>query len=218
MCTKDDIIILFSGGRDSTLATVYAAKQFQHLSLVTIKSVHLIELENVYDRLKELQPIVYDKCSWELYKKNESIPHSRLKNITCLPCHAYYVALAMCLCKDRNIPTLGIGYVGYQKCWEEQSDYAKESLRNYLRKKNIELFLPVEHIYSKEEAKKQLSSVGLCKESKEQKCLKAKFNRPLRNDSEKREQIDEWISVIDMTYNILQGKFFTTRIDMIEDL
>lgn len=217
MYTKDDIIILFSGGRDSTLTTVYSAEQFHHLSLVTIKSVNLTELENVYKRLKELQPLIHDKSSWELYKKIETIPLKRLKKITCLPCQAYYVALAMCLCKDRNIPILGVGYVGYQKCWEEQSDYAKESLRNYLRKKNIELYLPVENINSKEEAKRRLASFGLSEESKEQKCLKAKFNQTLQ-DTEKREQIDEWIPAIETIYNLLQDKYFTTRIDIIEDL
>lgn len=212
---NEKCILLFSGGRDSTLSSVLLSKQFEYIHLITIKSVHLKGLENVYTRLKILQPFLQEKCSWELYRKIENIPLKRLKITTCLPCHAYYIALLQCLARSQNIKNVSLGYVGYQNCWEEQSPYAKKSLREYLANKGINLILPVEDIQTKDDMKQALKDLGLPEEASEQKCLKSSFNIPL-NPSEIEEQVDAWILSIEQIYKIIQEKYTSTLIDTLK--
>lgn len=48
-------VLLFSGGRDSTIAAVRLSRSFERLFLVTITSEHLIGIASVRRRLSELK-------------------------------------------------------------------------------------------------------------------------------------------------------------------
>lgn len=211
---KQKCILLFSGGRDSTLSAVYLARRYEYLYLTTVKSVHLKGIENVYRRLGELQPFLKGKCTWELYRKIENLPVARLRPTTCLPCHAYYIALMQNLAVAGKIENVSLGYVGYQNCWEEQSEYAKQSLRRYLEEAGLNLLLPVEQIARKEEMKELLKEQGLTEDALEQKCLKSSFNVRLE-ETEIREQVDAWIASIREIYLLLRGKYAFTLADQL---
>ena len=55
---KEKCLLLFSGGRDSTVSAVLLSNEFDSINLITIKSVHLYGLKDVYKRLEELQPLL----------------------------------------------------------------------------------------------------------------------------------------------------------------
>ena len=209
---KEKCILLFSGGRDSTVSAVYLAKQYEYLYLATIQSAHLKGIENVYLRLKELQTFLQSKCTWNLYRKIENLPIKNLKTTTCLPCHAYYIALVQNIAISNNIRNISLGYVGYQKCWEEQSDYAKLSLRRYLDSVGLNLLLPVESVTEKEEMKQCLRELNLTEDALEQKCLKSSFNIRLK-ETEMEQQIDAWIDSIKSISNLISNNYNTTLID-----
>ena len=212
--TEKKCLLLFSGGRDSTVSAVYLASQYDYLNLITIKSEHLVGAKNVYKRLEELKPILKDKCTWEFYQKMESIKVQHLKPTTCLPCHAYYIALMQNIAISNNIQNVSLGYVGYQNCWEEQTEYAKLSLKKYFEEIGLNLLLPVENIKEKEEIKRELKKNGLSEKSLEQKCLKATYNLHLKV-SEIEEQINIWISEIKRLSVILKENYKSTQIDKV---
>ena len=209
---EEKCVLLFSGGRDSTLSAVCLAKKYRYIYLTTVQSIHLHGIENVYLRLEELQPYLRGKCTWELYRKIENLPINSLKITTCLPCHAYYIALVQNLAIAKNIKNISLGYVGYQNCWEEQSEYAKEALRKYVKEIGLNLVLPVESITEKDEMKQQLKILGLTENALEQKCLKSAFNVHLK-DSEIKDQVDAWIDSIKDTYNLIRDNYDLTLID-----
>lgn len=209
---KEKCILLFSGGRDSTVSAIYLAQQYEYLYLTTVKSVHLKGIENVYQRLKELKSFVTGKCTWELYRKIENLPLNSLKVTTCLPCHAYYVALVQNIAVEKNIKNISLGYVGYQNCWEEQSEYAKQELKKYLKSEGLNLILPVENVASKSEIKKILKKFELTEDALEQKCLKSIFNVHL-DDSEIKDQVDAWIETIKNTYKLIRDSYSSTIVD-----
>jgi len=209
---KEKCLLLFSGGRDSTVSAVLLSNEFDSINLITIKSVHLYGLKDVYKRLEELQPLLKKKCKWELYEKIENIELKQLKETTCLPCHAYYIALLQRIAVSRGIKNISLGYVGYQNCWEEQSEIAKKALKNYFEEIGLNLILPVETIINKDNIKNKLREYGLTESALEQKCLKAGFNVPL-NSSDIKDQVEKWISSIKETYTALDNKFQHSLID-----
>ena len=210
--TNEKCLLLFSGGRDSTVSAVLLSNEFDYINLITIKSVHLLGIKDVYKRLEELHPLLKNKCTWELYEKIETIQLKNLKVTTCLPCHAYYIALLQQLAVSKGIKNISLGYVGYQSCWEEQSEIAKKALKKYFKEIGLNLILPVEKISNKDNIKNKLREYGLTENALEQKCLKASFNVPL-NSSDIKDQVELWISSIKEIYIALDEKYKLSLID-----
>src|SRR5437660_5131536 len=80
---KPECILLFSGGRDSTIAAIRLAAS-RRIGLVTVSSNHLIGAERVRGRVADLVSI-FEPSFWLRVRQPPSAP-AELRHDTCLPC------------------------------------------------------------------------------------------------------------------------------------
>jgi hypothetical protein len=57
-------VLMFSGGRDSTIAAVRLSRVVSELILVTVTSSHLVGIDRVRQRIAELRPILPRGSTW----------------------------------------------------------------------------------------------------------------------------------------------------------
>lgn len=170
-------VLMFSGGRDSTLAAVRLYHDGYAPVLVTITSGHLTGLSRVEQRLRELSRVIPETTPWIVVRQPHDLKtDTSFYEQTCLPCHHAYVVASARIGQTFEARTLAFGYARYQGDWPEQSPIATESLRAVLRRHDIELLLPVYDIASKEEAISELLSLSLSTDSLEQKCSRQVTN------------------------------------------
>lgn len=186
-------LLLFSGGRDSTLAAVRLARSAPGpLLLVTISSSHLIGIDRVKRRLQELSPALPPGTTWQcIAQPTLESTFSEAFGNTCLPCQRDYVAVGAHVARSRQIPRLALGYASYQSDWPEQHSTAIERLRGRLQAAGLELSIPVYNLTSRAEAEAELSSLGLSTDALEQKCLKQINNIRLSDEALVR-HLDNW--------------------------
>ena len=165
-------VLMFSGGRDSSLAAVRLHQQAYNLTLVTMCSDHLYGIEAVRERLREIRRILPRGTQWHLIRQPEELrTDTSFYEKTCLPCHHAYVVAAVAVTKALTATALAFGYAGYQNTWPEQTPLAVTSLREALTRHGINLLLPVYDLASREEAQAELHRHRLSTEALEQKCL-----------------------------------------------
>lgn len=185
-------VLLFSGGRDSTLAAVRLSPVFERLILVTVTSGHLIGIEAVQRRLDELKLHLSANTRWINILQPQAMPSDHLFQApTCLPCHRSYTAIGTMVAEGLNADSLAFGYTEYQSDWLEQTLHATECLTRVLASRGINVLLPVYDIASKSDAIAELERYGLSSVALEQKCLQQQFN--LAGDpSQIKEEIAAW--------------------------
>jgi hypothetical protein len=198
---KHHCISMFSGGRDSTAAVARLSGQQIPQTLVTISSPHLVGINRVKKRLKELANILPADTEWRLIRQPSelSVDTSFYKK-TCLPCHHSYVVVGAVTAIALSASRLSFGYAGYQKHWPEQTPIAIESLTRVLAKFGIRLETPVYGVNSKSEIEKELRSLGLDDRALEQKCMQQVSNVEL-DDQTLLKQIKLWESAIEGSMN-----------------
>lgn len=195
MRTGDGCVLLFSGGRDSTLAAVRLAPRFRRLLLVTATSEHLVGIERVEARLAQLEGILPRGAEW-LHIAIPVMPfRETLSYATCLPCQRAYIVAGAVIAGDRGMGDIATGYSGYQNTWPEQTPYAVARLGGLLAGHGLRLHLPVYDLISREEAMGALARAGLAAESCEQKCLRQADNVAIDGDI-LRAETDRWIAGI----------------------
>lgn len=188
--------MMFSGGRDSTLAAVRLYEQGRSMTLVTVTSDHLVGIERVIARLRELRSVIPPETKWLQVRQSPLTAASNFHNQTCLPCHREYVSIAGSVLVKQPSRAIAFGYVNYQSQWPEQTPLAIASLQRVLRRHEIELLLPVHSLVSREAAVSELRRYGFSPDSLEQKCLRQVNNVEL--DSEQlKEQVTLWEAAID---------------------
>jgi predicted subunit of tRNA(5-methylaminomethyl-2-thiouridylate) methyltransferase len=64
MVKKKNCLLMFSGGRDSTIAAVRLAKRFTDLTLVTVSSDHLVGISAVKRRIEQIKPHLSSESEW----------------------------------------------------------------------------------------------------------------------------------------------------------
>jgi hypothetical protein len=193
---ESNCILMFSGGRDSTLAALRLSQQRSRLTLVTVTSDHLIGIEAVRRRILELRQRLPPDTSWLLVSQPLNILRDEASYArTCLPCHHAYVSVGARVARDRGISTLAFGYTGYQSSWPEQTPYAVERLSAALSEVDLDLVLPVYDLHRKEDAVEELSSHGLSAAALEQKCLRQITNVTL-DEAALRCEVDRWEKAI----------------------
>jgi hypothetical protein len=195
--SKMPVALMFSGGRDSTLAAVRLHEHGHPLTLVTVTSDHLVGIERVERRLRELRSILPDDTEWVHVRQGKPDPSSmNFNHRTCLPCHREYVSIAGAVLAARPSRAIAFGYVSYQQQWPEQTPIAIESLSRVLGRYKIELVLPVHSLTSKEAAVAELERYQLSPNSWEQKCLRQVDNIKL-DPQQLKEQVGLWEAAID---------------------
>lgn len=170
-------VLMFSGGRDSSIAALRLAQQGRPLVLATISASHLHGVDAVKRRLLELLPYVPEGTRWiRVSQPNTGAKFGGLFERTCLPCQHDYALSGAIIAHKIGADRLAFGYVTYQQDWPEQSPPATSALEAVLSKRGITLELPVYDLRSKEEAIGELARLGLSSESLEQKCSRQIFN------------------------------------------
>ncbi len=185
-------MLLFSGGRDSTIAAVRLSSVVDGLTLVTVTSEHLAGIDAVRRRLDELKPYLPRNTKWLHVKQPEILPGNQLfRAPTCLPCHCFYTAVGITLAERLNANSLAFGYTGYQADWPEQAPYAIERLAWVLSTRGIRLVLPVYDITKRSDAIMELTKYCLSVDALEQKCSRHEFNIELESPR-LREEVAAW--------------------------
>ncbi len=194
---------MFSGGRDSTLAALRLHRMGSPLGLVTVTSGHLVGIERVKERLRELARFLPFETEWLLVQQPIDLRTDvSFYEQTCLPCHHAYVVVSGALARLAGAPRLGFGYARYQSDWPEQTPLAVSRLEQVLAKHGITLELPAYDIESRDAAVQELHSSGLNTEALEQKCLRQVTN--VRLDLGRLElQVALWERAIDASMQAL---------------
>jgi hypothetical protein len=188
---------MFSGGRDSTLAALRLADKGERLALVTVSSSHLVGIQNVRQRLRELASAISLDTVWIRIKQpNDLKTDTSFYEQTCLPCHHAYVVVAGILAKILGASRLAFGYAGYQNLWPEQTPLAVSRLTKLLARHGIILELPVYDLKSREGAIGELARQSLNTQSLEQKCTRQIGNVEL-NVERLSEQVAIWERAIE---------------------
>jgi hypothetical protein len=185
-------VLLFSGGRDSSIAAIRLSHQFSRLILMTVTTAHLDGIDAVHRRLLELKQLLPDKAEWaHAISANDTMVRIGAVE-SCLPCHQQYLTIAVSLAVQQGIRNIALGYAGYQSEWLEQTPLAIERLRSVLGELGFKLLLPSADIRSKDEAKEILRAAGLSDLALEQKCLKQQFNDTDLTAKQVAAEIDAW--------------------------
>lgn len=194
---KKKCVLMFSGGRDSTLAAIELQRTGFELVLVTVTSSHLIGAERVRRRLRELKQHLPGTTQWTCVEQPRSpimIPIG-FSDRTCLPCQQAYVLAGYKVLQEDSCHDLALGYASYQSDWPEQTPAATSRLKSLLGKRGVNLHLPVYPIRTKELAIRRLADANLSTESLEQKCIKQVTNITLEGAA-LTEQLDLWESLL----------------------
>ncbi len=196
-------LLMFSGGRDSTLAALRLHQRGVSLFLVTVSSDHLRGINLVKRRLCELSRILPADTRWVRVRQPlELRTDTSFYEQTCLPCHHAYVVVSGALTSMNHSRRVGFGYAGYQSNWPEQTPFAVERLRAVLGRHGISLELPVYDLSSREAAIAELDANGISTESLEQKCIRQVTNVTLMN-GRLRQQVALWEQAIDRSMSQL---------------
>jgi hypothetical protein len=185
-------ILMFSGGRDSTIAAIRLSQQGVPLVLVTVSSGHLFGIQRVRDRLLELKSILPPSTRWLRVRQPVDLKtDTSFYEMTCLPCHHSYVVVSGVIAALNGIDRLAFGYAHYQSNWPEQTPLAVERLTTVLGRHGITLELPAYDIPSREAAIATLREFAISTTSLEQKCIQQISNVSLSGEKLK-SQIELW--------------------------
>lgn len=189
--------LLFSGGRDSTLAALRLAATGDQIVLITVTSGHLSGIEAVHQRLHELKAHLAPETNWfHIEQPAELATDLSFYEMTCLPCHHAYVVIAAAVALKCGLQRVAFGYVRYQNTWPEQTPAAIRGLTGVLKKHGLELILPVSDIQSQADAVRELQSHQLTSHALEQKCSRQVQNIEL-SEEKLIEQVQIWENAID---------------------
>jgi predicted subunit of tRNA(5-methylaminomethyl-2-thiouridylate) methyltransferase len=165
-------VLMFSGGRDSSVAAVRMSEQGIRPVLVTITSWHLHGIDRVRERIREIKPRMPADIPWLIIRQPVELrTDTSFYEQTCLPCHHAYVVAGAVIAAKAGVMSLAFGYTSYQSEWPEQSPLAVERLTSVLDRHGIELVLPVYDLRSREEVFEELTASCLSKAALEQKCI-----------------------------------------------
>ena len=202
--TQPNSVLMFSGGRDSSLGAVRMHQQGRAPILVTVSSWHLTGIERVRERVYELRKSLSARLPWLVVRQpSELRTDTSFYEQTCLPCHHAYIVAGAAVAAKVGVNTLGFGYASYQNAWPEQTPLAIERLTAVLSQHGIQLILPVYDLASRDQAIQQLRASGLSSEALEQKCIQQVNNVALSVDRLE-QQIALWERSIQASMAALQ--------------
>jgi hypothetical protein len=184
-------VLLFSGGRDSTIAALRLSRTERDLTLATVTTDHLTGIARVVRRLIELRPHMDPKTEWFHFSYAQTTETGEELVSTCLSCHAIYAAAGLRVAEESALARIAFGYTAYQSAWAEQTSAGRRALASALGNLGISVVFPVADLSSKEATMAELRENGLTDSALEQKCLKQQFNRESDRDLLERE-IARW--------------------------
>jgi hypothetical protein len=185
-------VLMFSGGRDSTIAALRMYDQGLDPILVTVSSAHLIGIERVKERMREIERYLPRGTLWLVIRQPAELKtDTSFYEQTCLPCHHAYIVAGAAVAAKAGVKALAFGYAAYQNTWPEQTPLAVERLSAVLSRHGIKLTLPAYDLASRKQAFEELLKRGLSTEALEQKCLQQVTNVAL-DSNRLSQQVDLW--------------------------
>lgn len=191
-----EVILMFSGGRDSTLAALRLHDAGHRLKLVTVTAGHLFGLNNVERRLRELASMLPEDTEWlQIVQPALRGTQHFFHRQTCLPCQSAYVVTGVNVARQMGAGTIALGYARYQAGFPEQGPQATLVLQRTLMAHGLILTLPVYDIASRAIAMLELKTRGVSELALEQKCTRQVSNVELEG-VELSQQLDLWAKAI----------------------
>lgn len=175
---NEKVLVLQSGGRDSTIAAMSLLEQGFDVMGITLAKNAGRQIDLPRRRAVELAT-KYPGYRWGMVDFSEW--DSGLKNWvadrltaplpkSCLLCALTKITSVIGYCKANDICNLSLGYVAYQDNWAEQTPLAIKLQSESLALEGLSLLLPARSIAAKDDAKKILSAQGLTADSLENPC------------------------------------------------
>ncbi|NQT26656.1 DUF523 domain-containing protein [candidate division KSB1 bacterium] len=176
-------LVLFSGGRDSSVVAGLLAQKNFDLDLLIFDNGASSKIDLIEYRINELKEnfplskikVTFENCSSLL--KDIALIHIEddIKkygyNLICMGCKLAMLSQAVCYCIDNKINLIATGFVAYENEWPEQMPDVLPLLETMLKKYSIKFINPIYFVESKVEIKKILSKMGLSTNSLEPTCL-----------------------------------------------
>lgn len=174
-----DALVLFSGGRDSSLAACLLATAGKRVHLLTCNNGVSIGGELSQHRFVELQGALQDQLdgrtivsSMGLFRRvalqDIEADFARFgKNLILLGSQLATHTEGIVFCLNRGIKSMAAGSTRYQDSFPEQMCVARERLRAFCGEFGIEYLLPVGEFATEEEVKYGLLDFGVSTKSLE---------------------------------------------------
>ena len=145
-------VLLFSGGRDSSIAAVRLGREYSSIELVTVSTEHLVGMNRVIGRLCELKRHLQMATRWHHFSFDGEPETGSEILPTCLPCHAVYLLAGLTVAADANIANVAFGYTQYQSSWAEQTAHGRKAISDVIALFGRRAVFPVADLKSKEQA------------------------------------------------------------------
>jgi hypothetical protein len=216
--TRSGCILLFSGGRDSTVAALRLATSYPRLVLVTVSTGHLVGLDRVTRRLVELRRCINPATEWYHFEFEGEPETGSERLFTCLPCHAVYLTAGLMVANATAIRDIAFGYTAYQSSWAEQTPAGRAAISRALKATDKRAIFPVVDLASKEEAAAELRAHHLTDVALEQKCLRQQTNSAAESGLLEAE-LDTWAhNLSDLVQRGAHSKLRLVRTARLEDI
>ena len=209
--TNKDCLLLYSGGKDSTLAAIRLHNDGYNVHFLHFNNGHMRDQDKPYLTFKEIfnqNPnyyFDYELSDVDIKKLFEeyfaSFPsnliddHELLSEIRCLSCRMAMYTKAIQIAKERGYKYLAEGARISQKFMLEQLPLTNR-LQELAKSYGIELLLPVLYVDDDQKEIEELLASGHSSKTWESKCL---IGRPPKNKTHEDEQ-----TIIDYYENILK--------------
>jgi hypothetical protein len=176
---ENTTLVLFSGGRDSSLAACLLATAGRQVHLLTCDNGVCIGAEVSQHRFVELQQALSHRLegrtvvpSMGLFRRialqNIEADFARFgKNLILLGSQLATHTEGIVFCLARGLKCMAAGSTRYQSHFPEQMNVARERLQAFCREFGIEYLLPVGDFSSEDDVKYQLLDYGVSTKSLE---------------------------------------------------
>lgn len=176
---ENTTLVLFSGGRDSSLAACLLATSGRRVHLLTcnngvsigtdLSQHRYVELQRALGRRLEGRTVVPSMGLFRrLALQNIEADFARFgKNLIMLGSQLATHTEGIVFCLDYAVRSMAAGSTKYQAHFPEQMDVARERLHAFCRDFGIEYLLPVGDFKSEEEVKYRLLDYGVSTKSLE---------------------------------------------------
>jgi predicted subunit of tRNA(5-methylaminomethyl-2-thiouridylate) methyltransferase len=177
------VALLFSGGRDSSLACALLARKGCKIHLLTYDNGAILSSDLAEIRHRELVARFPDAMvkwrvlpSYGLFKELALTPLEEdfrryHTNLVCMGCKMAMHTLSLVYCLEHGIRMIADGYTGYQKDWVEQMPEAIQAIRRFHQSHGVKYVNPIYDFTSQELVKKKLFAFGLSPKPLEGSCL-----------------------------------------------
>lgn len=210
-------LVLFSGGKDSLLSTIYLIEQGYKVYLVHYDNGQTIGTENIKNGVERLAKkygmekveyigsknisIFFRKFIRKIYNLHIDQIQKKYGNITiselnCLSCRLSMYVASIIICKQKNISYIADGARNSQLFAIEQDEMLNE-FKELFKKYNINMLLPVKELVDDFEEKNELLVRGFIPKVNESQCL---IGMPLCHKNVDNESLKTAIKIYRETY------------------